>query len=93
MIRQYDPQRFRVAEIRGRSCRIGTVPVGAILRPRGGAKIRVEAWLPRDYAVYERGRLTLRRIARGGPLALVRRLADNRLFTLSDVWLVDAPDG
>lgn len=91
MQHQYHPQRFTIREIGGIARKIGTVPVGSILRLEAGTKIRVEAWLPRDYPVYRNGRFTKKRIA-GGHMAQVRRLADNHLFTISDVFLVNAPE-
>lgn len=90
MLRQYNPQRFRYETIRGNTCKVGTVEVGAILNVRG-TKVRVEAWIPRDYSIYERGHFQTRRIA-GGHMALVRNLRTNRQFPLSDVWLLDAPE-
>jgi hypothetical protein len=98
MIRQYDGQRHRLVEIGGRIRRVGTVPVGTIVRIRG-RKLQVEAWIPRDYTAVERGRFVTRRIA-GGHLARVRDLRTGRSANLSDAWLVDAvpirtdePDG
>ncbi len=90
MLHQYNPPRFTFREIGGTTRKVGTVPVGAILRLRAGAKIRVEAWLPRDYATYERGRFSTKRVS-GGHMALVRRLSDNAVFPISDVFLIDAP--
>lgn len=90
MLHQYNPPRFTVREIGGIRRKIGTVPVGAIVRLRAGAKIRVEAWLPRDYATYSRGVFSTKRVS-GGHMALVRRLSDNALYTISDVFLIDAP--
>lgn len=89
MIRQYNPQRFRISQIGNRICHIGTVPVGTIARVHG-RKLRVEAWLPREYTVFERGRFITKRIS-GGHLAQVRDLATNRVATLSDAFLIDAP--
>ncbi len=89
MLRQYNPQRFRYETIRGNTCKVGTDEVGAILNVRG-TKVRVEAWIPRDYAIYDRGQFQSRRVA-GGHLALVRNLRTNRQFPLSDAWLLDAP--
>ena len=98
MIRQYDSQRHRCVLIGGRIRRIGTVPVGTIVLVQG-RKLQVEAWIPRDYSAWERGRFVTRRIA-GGHLAQVRDLATGRVGRLSDTWLVDAtairtdePDG
>ena len=91
MLHQYNPQRFTIREIGGIRRKIGTVPVGAILRLRAGAKIRVEAWLPRDYATYQRGVFSTKRIS-GGHMALVRRLSDNAVYPISDVFLIDAPE-
>ncbi len=90
MIRQYNPQRHRRELLGGIMRPVGTIPVGAILDIRG-TKIRVEAWIPRDYSVYERGRFTTKRIA-GGHMALVRNLRTGQQFELSDVWLRDAPE-
>ena len=86
MLRQYNCQRHRRVEIGGRIRAIGTVPDGTIVR---GRKLRVEAWLPREYAAVVGGRLETRRIA-GGHLALVRDLATGRIASLSDAFLVDA---
>lgn len=90
MLHQYNPARFTFREIGGIRRKVGTVPVGAILRQRAGAKIRVEAWIPRDYATYERGKFSTKRVS-GGHIALVRRLSDNTVFPISDVFLLDAP--
>ena len=88
MLRQYDSQRHVDVEIAGGIRRVGTVPVGAILLIRG-RKVQVEAWLPRDYTAFERGRFVLKRIA-GGHVAQVRDLATGRAGGVSDAWLVDA---
>ncbi len=88
MIRQYNPQRFRTAEIGGRIRNIGTVPIGTVAIVRG-RKVQVEAWLPREYAAAVGGRFVTKRIA-GGHIAQVRDLATNRTGRLSDAWLIDA---
>lgn len=88
MIHQYRPQRYRIREVNGIARQVGTIPVGTVLLVRG-RKVRVEAWIPRDYASYERGRFTTKRIV-GGHLALVRNLHNNAVFELSDAWLRDA---
>ena len=88
MIRQYRPSRGRDVVLGGRIRSVGTVPVGTIVRVRG-RKLLVDAWLPRDYVVLERGQYVIKRIA-GGHLAVVRDLATGRSATLSDAWLVDA---
>lgn len=90
MIRQYNPGRFRSVVIAGRLRQVGTVPVGTIAKVEG-RKVRVEAWLPRDYATCQNGRFVTKRIV-GGHLALVRDLANNRTRQVSDAWLVDADD-
>ena len=89
MIRQYNSQRHTRMEIAGRIRNVGTVPVGTILLIQG-RKVQVEAWIPREYACVERGRVVTKKIA-GGHLAQVRDLATGRSGTLSDVWLVDVP--
>ena len=98
MLRQYNSQRHRRIEIDGHIRQIGTVPVGTIVLIQG-RKLRVEAWLPRDYTAVDRGRFVTKRIA-GGHLAQVRELATGRTGHLSDAWLIDAvrvrtdePDG
>ncbi|MDO5757197.1 MAG: hypothetical protein Q4P24_06725 [Rhodobacterales bacterium] len=98
MIRQYNSQRHSRVEIAGRIRNVGTVPVGTILLIQG-RKVQVEAWIPREYACVERGRIVTKKIA-GGHLAQVRDLASGRSGILSDAWLVDAtairtdePDG
>ncbi|TKA94336.1 hypothetical protein FAZ78_22875 [Cereibacter changlensis] len=91
MLHQYNPQRFTFREIGGAIRKVGTVPVGAILRLPAGTKIRVEAWIPRDYATRQGGVYTTKRIA-GGHMAQVRRLSDNLVFSISDVFLVNAPE-
>ncbi len=98
MIRQYKSQRHRRVEIAGRIREIGTVPVGTIVLIQG-RKLQVEAWIPREYTAFERGRFITKRIA-GGHLAQVRDLATGKTGHLSDAWLVDAvsirtdePDG
>jgi len=88
MIRQYNSQRHRQVEIGGRIRQVGTVPIGTIVLIQG-RKLQVEAWLPRDYSAWERGRFVTKRIA-GGHLAQVRDLATGRSGHLSDAWLVDA---
>ena len=88
MIRQYNPGRQRRIAVAGRILAVGTVPVGTIAIV-GGRKLRVEAWLPRDYSAVERGRFVTKRIA-GGHLAQVRDLATGRVGRLSDAWLLDA---
>ncbi len=88
MIRQYNSQRHRRVEISGRIRQVGTVPIGTIVLIQG-RKLQVEAWLPRDYSAWERGRFVTKRIA-GGHLAQVRDLATGRNGHLSDAWLVDA---
>lgn len=91
MLRQYNPPRFSLVELGGAVRKIGTIPVGSILRLTAGTKVRVEAWIPRDYALFSRGRFRTVRIA-GGHLAMVRRLSDGRLFWISDAYLVDAEE-
>ncbi len=88
MIRQYNSQRHRRVEIGGRIRQVGTVPIGTIVLIQG-RKLQVEAWLPRDYSAWERGRFVTKRIA-GGHLAQVRDLATGRIAHLSDAFLVDA---
>ncbi len=88
MMRQYHAQRHRRIELAGRLRAVGTVPVGTIALIEG-RKIQVEAWLPREDAIVERGRFVRKRIA-GGHLAQVRDLAAGRIGHLSDAWLVDA---
>lgn len=88
MIRQYHPTRGRDVVLAGRIRSVGRVPVGTIVRVRGRTLI-VDAWLPRDYTIVERGRFVTKRRA-GGHLALVRDLATGRATPLSDAWLVDA---
>lgn len=90
MLRQYKAQRHRLELLGGIMRPVGTIPVGTILDVRG-RKVRVEAWIPRDYSVYERGCFKTKRIA-GGHMALVRTLHNGRQFELSDVWLRDAPE-
>lgn len=89
MLRQYNPARFILAEVGGVVRKIGTIPVGSILRLQAGTKVRVEAWIPRDYALFHRGGYHTVRIV-GGHMALVRRLSDGRLLRISDSFLVDA---
>ena len=88
MLRQYNSQRHRRVEIGGRVRLVGTVPVGTIVLVKG-RKLQVEAWLPRDYSAWERGRFVTKRIA-GGHIAQVRELATGRVGHLSDAFLVDA---
>lgn len=91
MIRQYgQPQRVRAVNTPRGTMMCGTIPVGTICKPhRSRVRVIVEAWLPRDYASYERGRFTTKRIT-GGHLAIVRRLDNGQRFKLSDAWLIDA---
>lgn len=91
MLRQYNATRFTLQQIGGTTRKVGTVPVGAILRLQGGTKIRVEGWIPRDYATRENGKYATKRIA-GGHMATVRRLSDNHTFPISDVFLINAPE-
>lgn len=88
MLRQYNPHRHRRVEINGRVRAVGTVPVGTIALIRG-RKLRVEAWLPREYTAVQQGRFVTKKIA-GGHIAQVRDLATGRLGYLSDAWLVEA---
>ncbi|SFH28042.1 hypothetical protein SAMN04488020_10989 [Palleronia marisminoris] len=88
MIRQYNSQRHRRVEIGGRMRQVGTVAVGTIVLIRG-RKLRVEAWLPRDYSAWARGAFVTKRIA-GGHIAQVRELATGRVGHISDAFLVDA---
>lgn len=93
MIRQYRAGRFQMAATPRGPMPVGTIPVGSIVRPhRARVRVQVLAWIPRDYASYQRGRFSTKRIA-GGHLALVRRLDNGRTFTLSDAWLLDAQEG
>lgn len=87
MIRQYRPQRHRMIDTPRGAMPVGTIPVGTICRPHNCiSNVEVLAWLPRDYATYERGQFSTKRIT-GGHLALVRNLRNGRTFELSDVWL------
>lgn len=89
MIRQYNPGRFRNMQTKRGTLHVGTINVGDIIRPHNcTSNVEVLGWVPRDYASYERGKFTTKRIA-GGHLALVRNLRDGRVFELSDVWLID----
>jgi hypothetical protein len=88
MIRQYHAQRHQRIDLAGRFRAVGTVPVGTIALVQG-RKVRVEAWLPREYATVERGRFVPNHIS-GGHLAQVRDLATGRVGPLSDAFLVDA---
>ena len=71
--------------------KVGTVPVGAILRLQAGTKIQIEGWIPRDYATREQGKYVTKRMA-GGHMAIVRRLSDNHVFPISDAFLINAPE-
>jgi len=90
MIRQYRAGRFHTIDTKRGRLPVGTIPIGTICRPHNCvSNVEVLAWIPRDYAAYERGRFTTKRIA-GGHLALVRNLRNGRVFKISDVWLLDA---
>ena len=91
MLRQYNAPRFTLQYIGGITRKVGTVPVGAILRLQAGTKIRIEGWIPRDYAIRENGKYVTKRIT-GGHMAIARRLSDNHLFPISDVFLFNAPE-
>jgi hypothetical protein len=91
MLRQYGPQRFRYAEIRGRHLPVGVIPVGSIYRYQAPRAARpraymVVAWLPRQYARadHRNGRAGFCYLARGGHLALVRELATGRVAMMAD---------
>ena len=84
-----------------RDKQIGTIPVGAIIYIQEGINplkgftqpvVRrepwiVEAWLPRDYAVWNDSTRTFRTVRiRGGHLAMVRSLRNrNRVRTIADL--------
>lgn len=92
MLRQYRAARFRYTETARGRLPVGTIPVGTICRPHNcTSNVEVLAWLPRDYARYERGRFSTKRIV-GGHMALVRNLRNGRISEISDVWLIDAPE-
>ena len=100
MLRQYEPQRYRMADLPDGSRRpVGTVETGTIFRlvvrlmPHGRPVLRpyiVEAWLPRRVSGYRIvGFDRARRfddvfVARGGHLARVRCLADGSRTTMAD---------
>lgn len=96
MLRQYDPPRFRRETISNRACNVGTMPVGTICTPhRAGCKVMIEAWLPRHIGAWKRdalGRHVGTYCARGGHIAMVRRLDNGRRFPLSDAWLLDTAE-
>ena len=90
MLRQYWPSRFRLERIGGRRVPVGTIPVGT--RFGGGEHCPpciVEAWLPRKVGAGALGPegWEPRYMARGGHLAIIRRLDTGRRFRLSD-WIV-----
>lgn len=92
MIRQYRAGRFRYEDTPRGKMPVGTIPVGTICRPHNcRSNVEVLAWIPRDYASYERGRFVTKRVV-GGHMALVRDLKSNRVFPLSDVWLLDTEE-
>ena len=100
MMRQYGPQRYRMADLPDGSRRpVGTIAVGTIFRlvvrltPYGRPVLRpyiVEAWLPRRIGAGRVVRAGDRRyyadcfVARGGHLAKVRCLADGSRTTMAD---------
>ena len=100
MLRQYGPQRYRMADLPDGSRRpVGTIPVGTTFRMvvklsrDGRPRLRsyiVEAWMPREIGA---GRVVRTRnsrfyascfVARGGHLARVRCLADGSRTTMAD---------
>lgn len=92
MIRQYAPtvSRFRNTETPRGVMQCGVLPIGTICKPQpSAAPVIIEAWLPRDYAKYERGQFSTVRI-RGGHIAIVRCLKNGKRFQLSDAWLLDS---
>lgn len=94
MLRQYGPtvNRSRATETPRGVMQCGVIPIGSIITPHGcTCKVIVEAWIPRDYAKYHRGKFSTVRI-RGGHLAMVRRLDNGKRFQLSDAWLLDAKE-
>lgn len=98
MLRQYRAGRFRYVDTPRGRLPVGTIPVGAIIRPHNClSNVQVVAWIPRDYSTYDRDPITGRRNfvtkrITGGHLALVRSLADGKTFHLSDAWLIDAEE-
>ena len=100
MLRQYGPQRYRMATLPDGSRRpVGTTEVGTIfhlvvrLTPYGRPVLRpylVEAWLPRRVSGYRVVGFDRSRryedvfVARGGHLARVRCLADGSRTTMTD---------
>ena len=86
-----------------RDRQIGTIPVGTILYIQDGVSPLkgltrdvvqrepwiVEAWLPREYAKWDRASRTLRTVRiRGGHLALVRSLRDRRRRKTVADWIL-----
>jgi hypothetical protein len=92
MLNQYDPQRHRPSTLRGRSVRTGTIPLGTIASLPDHGRVIVLAWLPREIgaARKENGRWRSSFVARGGHLAVVRRLSDGRSVSVSDHLLLGA---
>ena len=91
MLRQYSPQRHRLATIGGISRAVGTMPIGTIFfyrkdrRHETGVKCILRAWHTRSIPTeLARGVWVDRRCARFGHLATVETLANGRQFQLAD---------
>lgn len=85
MIRQYNPQRYRVDD-KGR--KIGTISVGEIFRCSCGGKNQswiIEAWHNREYHECVPGGRTI--AMTGGHLATARNLGNGQRRTIAD-WLI-----
>lgn len=100
MINQHRPQRFRIKDGR----RIGTVPIGTIIRSStfpmpfghrslflGRGPFIVTAWLNREYTKFVTGKAFTVYIP-GGHLATVKSLADGREYRLADHYILAADD-
>ena len=100
MLRQYGPQRYRMATLSDGSRRpVGTIPIGTVFRMvvklgrDGRPRLRsyiVEAWMPREIGAGRIVRAGSSRfyapcfVARGGHLARVRCLSDSSRTTMAD---------
>lgn len=89
MLNQYDPQRHRLSTLRGRSVRTGTIPLGTIASLPDHGRVIVLAWLPREIGAARKknGRWRSSFVARGGHLAVVRRLSDGECLRIADSLL------
>lgn len=92
MLRQYHAGRGRTLQSDPRNL-VGPVSAGKFVRINGEL-CRVEAWHPREYTCHHKAADGKWRsvFIRGGHLATIRRIRDNRAFQMGDTQLFAAAD-